>query len=72
MESWQAVPPTFEEVCEWVFIWFDKDEAEWSRAFSVMYKNPGEFCLPGVYPVTLRLQGVLKDYNLSALGVWDG
>jgi hypothetical protein len=73
LEDWQIVPTSFEGICEWVYILHNPQSIEGSRSYLLLYKSPGETANPEfVYPVTLRIQGIIKSCNIAPLGSWNG
>jgi len=71
--NWQIVPADFETVCEWAYVSIDTSVSDWTRVYHLLYKQPsGDNEANVVYPVTLRIQGFLQNFDLSVLGSWDG
>ena len=71
LESWQIVPTTFTEICDWAYIAKNQNIVDHTRLYHVLYKNPGGDQTT-LYPVVLRLQGFLGCFELSPLGTWNG
>lgn len=73
LESWQLVPASFEDICEWACVVRNTTAAEWTRTYQLLYSFPGQAALTNtIYPVILRLQGFVKTCNLAPLGSWNG
>lgn len=72
-QPWQVVPSSFEGVCEWAFVTADHQSPDWTRSYLILYRQPEDTDdLTVVYPVTLRLQGKIKAFNLATFGNWNG
>lgn len=71
--NWQLVPTTFEGVVEWVFVKTYRGSRDWTRCYSILYRDPGE--IPPTkyqYPLVVRIQGFIKSCNLTPMGNWNG
>lgn len=72
-DQFKVVPSTFEGICEWAFVAAIPQSADWTRTYLTLYKQPDCAHDPAViYPVSLRLQGKIKTFNLSTFGSWNG
>ena len=58
LDSWQIVPTTFAEICDWAYIAKNHNIVDHTRLYHVLYKNP-DGDPTTLYPVVLRLQGFL-------------
>ena len=67
-----AVPTTYEEVCEWAIIVSKPIVINWTHPFMVLYKCLSNPPSSTVYPITVHLQGFLGTHNLFLFGSWDG
>jgi hypothetical protein len=71
LTSKQIVPTTFTDVCEWAYVDRKIQSNDHTRLYYLLYKNPGGV-VNTVYPVVVRLQGILGRFELSPLGTWNG
>jgi len=71
LEHWQIVPFTFADICEWAYVAKRQVTVDYTRLYNVLYKCP-DGDPSAIYPVVLRLQGVLGRFELSPLGAWNG
>lgn len=68
--QWQLIPQSFEECCEWAYLYKHQHPTDRSRPFYLLYKIPE--ATNGIYTVSLRLQGFIKRSSLAPLGTWPG
>ncbi|KAH9848085.1 hypothetical protein C2E23DRAFT_740292, partial [Lenzites betulinus] len=64
LPSWRVVPSTFEGLCQWLFV--DRDDGQSTVLIHPEHHDQEKL------QVTLRLQGIVADANLNALGNWNG
>jgi hypothetical protein len=71
LEEWQIVPIAFADVCAWAYIAKKHQTYDHTRIYHLLYKSPiGE--INTVYPVVIRIQGILGRFELAPLGTWNG
>jgi hypothetical protein len=71
LEEWQIVPITFADVCAWAYVAKKHQTYDHTRIYHLLYKSPiGE--INTVYPVVIRIQGILGRFELAPLGTWNG
>lgn len=68
--QWQLVPLSFEECCDWAYLYKNQNPLDRSRPYHLLYKLPDS--TEGIFTVSLRLQGFVKTCSLAPLGAWSG
>ncbi len=66
LPSWKVVPATYEGLCQWICI--DREDGHTSPKVLVHPDHHDE----ERKEVTLRIQGIVAESNLIALGNWNG
>ncbi|KAH7906872.1 hypothetical protein BJ138DRAFT_1104782 [Hygrophoropsis aurantiaca] len=72
LQDWQKVPSTFSEICSWAQIARDPSCTERRRENILVYCNPPASSSPTIFPVAIRIQGILEACCLQPLGNWKG
>ncbi|KAG1788108.1 uncharacterized protein HD556DRAFT_912938 [Suillus plorans] len=70
--SWELFPSSLRDMADWADVYQDPERKDKSRDRILIYKHipDGE---PGtVYPVALRLQGLLREFRVERFGNWTG
>lgn len=71
LESWQIVPSEAAKLFEWAYVIKRQMIVDHSRRYLLLYKSPAS--VDGVvYPVLVRLQGLLGRFDIGTLGSWNG
>ncbi|KAG1721640.1 hypothetical protein EDB19DRAFT_1646332 [Suillus lakei] len=71
-DSWELFPYSLQTLAKWADVYQDHARPDKSRDRILIYKNlldakPGE-----VYPVAIRLQGLLQQFHIDRFGNWSG
>ena len=69
--SWNRVPNTYESVCDWAVVCEDPSYRERARSQIILYKDLLTSQSQKFTPVTIHLQGFVKDLNVNVFGDWD-
>ncbi|KAH7904010.1 hypothetical protein BJ138DRAFT_1119823, partial [Hygrophoropsis aurantiaca] len=72
LEDWQKVPPTYAEICSWARIARDPTAQERRRENIIVYCQPPSTDSPTLFPISVRVQGILEACCLRPLGNWNG
>lgn len=71
--DWRVVPNRYEEICEWGYLLPNRQSLEWRRTYSLVYNDSEALRDDGtVYPVSVRLQGIIKTLDVGVFGTWNG
>jgi hypothetical protein len=71
LEDRQIVPLTFEDICNWAYVRRNVSSTDHTRAYHLLYKMPTND-VKDIFPIVLRVQGILSRFKLSVLGNWNG
>jgi hypothetical protein len=71
LEAWQIMPISFAETCDWAYVSKKKEPADHTRLYQLLYNTP-DAATNTIYPVVLRVQGILGRFEVSPLGTWNG
>ncbi|KAG1732743.1 hypothetical protein EDB19DRAFT_1831229 [Suillus lakei] len=71
-DSWELFPYSLQTLAKWADVYQDRVRPDKLRDHILIYKNlldakPGE-----VYPVAIRLQGLLRQFRIDRFGNWSG
>lgn len=66
LPAWRVVPADYESLCQWLYV--DREE---SCSAPKVLVHPDHHDAETM-EMTLRLQGVVAEANLNALGNWNG
>lgn len=66
LPAWRVVPADYEALCQWLCV--DRDD---SSSLPKVLIDPAHHDAERM-EMTLRLQGIVADVNLNALGNWTG
>ncbi|KAH7920568.1 hypothetical protein BV22DRAFT_1020931, partial [Leucogyrophana mollusca] len=69
---WDCFPHSVKQMVDWADLYVDTDVKDTSRNRVLIYKSPVDSVPDAVYPVSVNIQGVLKQVYLERLGTWDG
>ncbi|KAH7918546.1 hypothetical protein BV22DRAFT_1024426 [Leucogyrophana mollusca] len=72
LESWEIFPNTIEGMVEWADLFRDSTVKDSSRNRILIYKSLKDSTTGDVFPVSIRLQGILKHFKLERFGSWTG
>lgn len=71
LEAWQIVPYEDAKLFEWAYVVKRQTIYDRSRRYMLLYKYPAG--ISGVvYPVIVRVQGILGRFDIGTLGSWNG
>ncbi|KAH7918370.1 hypothetical protein BV22DRAFT_1024712 [Leucogyrophana mollusca] len=70
--AWDCFPHSVEQMVDWAEVILDNDIQDTSRNRVLIYKTPTKVVPDTVYPVSVNIQGILKQFHLDRLGTWDG
>ncbi|KAF7971966.1 hypothetical protein HWV62_19359 [Athelia sp. TMB] len=71
--DWRRIPNSYEEICEWAYLNIDDSSQDWRRSYSMVYNDPTSLAEEStLYPVLVRLQGIVKSLDLGVFGSWGG
>lgn len=68
---WQKVPHNYDDLCDWAYVSHPKDLPNTKHKYYILYKAPPTENNK-LWPITLQVQGFLQNFNLGALGNWNG
>ncbi|KAI0039795.1 hypothetical protein FA95DRAFT_1577365 [Auriscalpium vulgare] len=72
MAAYDTIPDDKEEMMDWAIVVPIPRPTDPSRRWAVIHNPPPEPSIQKVYPVTLRLQGILGKHDFRIFGSWDG
>ncbi|KAI0057502.1 hypothetical protein BV25DRAFT_1920092 [Artomyces pyxidatus] len=69
-----VVPCTYEDMCEWAYVWHDARSHNFSRQFRLLHHPTPTYDQMNLrhVEITFRFQGFLGKHNLKTLGNWNG
>ncbi|KAG1811914.1 hypothetical protein EV424DRAFT_1542324 [Suillus variegatus] len=70
--SWELFPSSLQAMAEWADIYQDRERKDKSRDQILIYKDIPDAEPDTVYPVTVRLQGLLRQFCVERFGNWSG
>lgn len=71
LEAWQIVPYDTTRLFDWAYVVKRQEIVDRSRRYLLLYKSPTG--ISGVvYPVIVRIQGLLGRFDVGTLGSWNG
>jgi hypothetical protein len=72
LESWELFPSSLQEMAEWADVYKDEDKHDKSRNHTLIYKHVPEEDMTTIFPVTIRLHGILEQFRVERFGNWSG
>lgn len=71
-ESWQLFPSSLQTLAEWADVYRDPDQKDKSRDRILIYKDIPNAKPNTVYPVAIRVQGLLRQFRVERFRNWSG
>lgn len=72
LESWELFPADLTEMVQWADVYKDRERKDPSRNHLLIYKNLDDPELNTIYPVALRIHGILEEFRIERFGNWSG
>ncbi|KAG1743506.1 hypothetical protein EDB19DRAFT_1964547 [Suillus lakei] len=72
LASWQLFPSSLAKMAEWADVYKDTESKDPSRNHILIYKNIPNMAPDTVFPVAIRLQGLLRQFRVDRFGNWTG
>lgn len=69
--SWVRVPISYEGVCDWAIVCENPMYREHIHSQMIIYKDLLSAECRQFTPITIHLQGFIKDLNIHVFGDWD-
>lgn len=69
LEWWKVIPYEFTKLFDWAVVAEKEAVTDRSRSHQLLYAVESRERL---FPVCIRLQGVVSNFSLAPLGTWDG
>lgn len=71
-EPWDIFPATLSEMATWADVYKDPARKDTSRNHILIYKSVPNTKADTVFPVAIRLQGILGRFRVDRFGNWSG
>ena len=68
---WNQVRNTYESICDWAVVCKNPSYCEHAHSQIILYKDLLTSQLQNFMPITICLQGFVKDLNINIFGDWD-
>ncbi|KAG2155402.1 hypothetical protein DEU56DRAFT_750966 [Suillus clintonianus] len=72
LESWELFPADLQEMVDWADVYKDHEKKDLSRNHLLIYKHVEESESSTIYPVAVRIHGILEQFRIERFGNWSG
>lgn len=72
LEGWELFPADLREMVEWADVYKDREKKDPSRNNILIYKHLEDAESDTIYPVAIRMHGILEEFRIDRFGNWSG
>jgi hypothetical protein len=72
LESWELFPSNLQEMVDWADVYEDREKKDKSRNRILIYKKVEDAESSTIYPVAIRMHGILEEFRVERFGNWTG
>ncbi|KAG1788903.1 hypothetical protein EV424DRAFT_1355940 [Suillus variegatus] len=72
LASWELFPSSLQEMVAWADVYKDEEKRDKSRNNILIYKNIPEEDKSLIFPVAIRMHGILEQFRIERFGNWTG
>ncbi|KAG2148934.1 hypothetical protein DEU56DRAFT_729791, partial [Suillus clintonianus] len=72
LESWELFPADLQEMVNWADVYKDHEKKDLSRNHFLIYKHVEDSESSTIYPVAIRIHGILERFRIERFGNWSG